>query len=117
VTGERPDPSVGSCIVEQYRKATIAHLGGSGALAFVSGRGAILEFSRIGTLEPKVIQSVVHAEYARFRLCYEDGLRRNRGLSGRVSARFAIDESGAVTRVSNAGSDLPDSGVVTQRWP
>jgi TonB family protein len=113
VTGERPDPSVGSCIVEQYRKATIARVGGSGALAFVSGRGAILELSRIGTLEAEVIQSVIHAEYAQFRLCYEDGLRRNRGLSGRVSARFAIDESGAVTRVSNAGSDLPDSAVVS----
>jgi hypothetical protein len=66
-----------------------------------------------GHLPPEVIQRIVRQSYGRFRMCYERGLARNPTLEGRVAARFVIDRTGAVSNVSNGGSDLPDSGVVS----
>jgi len=66
-----------------------------------------------GRLPPEVIQRIVRQNFGRFRLCYENGLRRNPNLQGRVAVRFIIDRSGAVASTSNGGSDLPDSAVVS----
>jgi hypothetical protein len=66
-----------------------------------------------GRLDPKVIQEAVRAHYTTFRKCYEEGLGRNAELKGRVSARFVIGRDGAVSNVSNGGSDLPDPAVVS----
>jgi hypothetical protein len=66
-----------------------------------------------GRLPPEVIQRTVRQNYGRFRLCYQQGLGRNPNLTGRVTARFVIDRSGAVTNVANGGSDLPDSAVTS----
>jgi hypothetical protein len=66
-----------------------------------------------GVLPPEVIQRVVRQNFGRFRLCYEDGLRKNPNLEGRVTTRFVIGRDGAVSNVSNGGSDLPDSSVVS----
>ena len=65
-----------------------------------------------GRLPPEVIQRIVRQNYGRFRMCFEQGLARNPNLEGRVSARFVIGRDGAVSNVSNGGSDLPDSQVV-----
>jgi hypothetical protein len=65
-----------------------------------------------GRLPPEVIQRIVRQNFGRFRLCYENGLRNNPNLQGRVSVRFVIGRDGAVSNVSNGGSDLPDGGVV-----
>jgi 2-polyprenyl-6-methoxyphenol hydroxylase-like FAD-dependent oxidoreductase len=46
-------------------------------------------------------------------MCYEDGLRKNPNLEGRVEARFVIGRDGAVSNVRNGASDLPDSKVVS----
>jgi hypothetical protein len=45
-------------------------------------------------------------------MCYEDGLRTNPTLQGRVAVKFAIDRSGSVSVASDGGSDLPDQKVV-----
>jgi hypothetical protein len=66
-----------------------------------------------GRLPPEVIQRIVRQNFGQFRLCYENGLRNNPNLQGRVSVRFIIDRSGAVSSVGNSGSDLPDSSVVS----
>ncbi|MEI9953189.1 MAG: AgmX/PglI C-terminal domain-containing protein [Pseudomonadota bacterium] len=66
-----------------------------------------------GHLPPEVVQRIVRQNYGRFRLCYENGLRTNPNLTGRVSARFVIGREGSVTNVQNGGSDMPDSGVVS----
>jgi hypothetical protein len=66
-----------------------------------------------GRLPPEVIQRIVRQNYGRFRMCYEQGLTRNPNLQGRVSARFVIGRDGSVSNVSNGGSDLPDSAVVS----
>jgi hypothetical protein len=66
-----------------------------------------------GRLPPEVIQRIVRQNYGRFRMCYEQGLAKNPNLEGRVSVRFVIGRDGSVSNVSNGGSDLPDSGVVS----
>lgn len=66
-----------------------------------------------GRLPPEVIQRVVRQNFGRFRQCYEDGLRRNPTLEGRVAVRFVIGRDGAVSNAGNGGSDLADSGVVS----
>jgi hypothetical protein len=66
-----------------------------------------------GSLPPEVIKRIVRQNFGRFRLCYESGLRINPGLTGSVRTRFVIEADGAVGTVSDAGSSLPDAGVVT----
>jgi tetratricopeptide (TPR) repeat protein len=66
-----------------------------------------------GRLPPEVIQRIVRQNFGRFRNCYEQGLSRNPNLEGTINARFVIGRDGAVSNVTNAGSDLPDSGVVS----
>lgn len=65
-----------------------------------------------GRLPPEVVQRIVRQNFGRFRLCYENGLRLNPNLMGRVAVRFVIGRDGAVSNIGNGGSDLPDSGVV-----
>jgi Ca-activated chloride channel family protein len=65
-----------------------------------------------GHLPPEVIQRIVHQNYGRFRLCYEGGIRNNPNLQGRVTVKFIIDRSGAVSMTADGGSDLPDQAVV-----
>ena len=61
----------------------------------------------------ELIQRVVRQSFGRFRACYENGLRGNPSLAGRVSVRFVIGRDGSVMSASNGGSDLPDAGVVS----
>jgi hypothetical protein len=65
-----------------------------------------------GRLPPEVIQRIVRQNFGRFRLCYEKGLEKNPALEGRVAVRFVIGRDGAVTSVTNGGSDLPDDAVI-----
>jgi tetratricopeptide (TPR) repeat protein len=66
-----------------------------------------------GRLPPEVVQRIVRQNFGRFRLCYENGLRSNPNLEGRVSVRFIIGRDGSVASTGNAGSDLPDASVVS----
>jgi Ca-activated chloride channel family protein len=65
-----------------------------------------------GRLPPEVVQRIVRQNFGRFRLCYENGLRTNPNLMGRIAAKFVIDRSGAVSSTQDNGSDLPDQVVV-----
>jgi hypothetical protein len=64
-----------------------------------------------GRLPPEVIQRIVRQNFGRFRLCYENGLRNNPNLQGRVTVKFVIDRSGAVAMTADGGSDIPDTSV------
>jgi hypothetical protein len=66
-----------------------------------------------GRLPAEVIQRIVRQNFGRFRSCYEAGLRTNPNLQGRVAVAFTIGRDGAVAGAQNAGSDLPDAGVVS----
>jgi hypothetical protein len=65
-----------------------------------------------GGIPADVIQRIVRQSFGRFRGCYEDGLRTNPMLEGRVTARFVISRDGSVGAVQSGGSDLPDAHVV-----
>jgi hypothetical protein len=54
----------------------------------------------------------VRQQFGRFRLCYENGLRADPKLRGRMSVRFVIDRAGAVASSKDEGSDLPNKAVV-----
>ncbi len=66
-----------------------------------------------GRLPPEVIQRIVRQNFGRLRLCYENGLRTDPKLAGRVSVKFVIDRSGSVSTAQDGGSDLPNAGVVS----
>jgi hypothetical protein len=63
-------------------------------------------------LPAEVVQRIVRQNFGRFRLCYESGLHLDPTLAGTVRVRFVVETDGAVGTVSDAGSTLPDSGVV-----
>lgn len=65
-----------------------------------------------GRLDPAVIQRIVRQNSGRFVACYQDGLRTNPGLEGRVQVAFVIARDGSVTTAHDtSGSDLPDQNV------
>jgi hypothetical protein len=66
-----------------------------------------------GSIPAEVIQRIVRQSFGRFRGCYEDGLRTNPNLEGRVTARFVIARDGSVANVQSGGTDLPDTRVVS----
>jgi hypothetical protein len=66
-----------------------------------------------GRLPSEVIQRVVRQNFGRFKFCYENGLRGNPSLQGRVGVRFVIGRDGSVMSAESGGSDLPDGGVVS----
>jgi len=89
-----------------------------------------------GRLPPEVIQRIVRQNFGRFRLCYENGLRTNPNLQGRVAVKFVIDRAGSVSTASDGGSDIrirrsspasfvgskplvpqPEGGIVTVVYP
>jgi hypothetical protein len=60
----------------------------------------------------EVVRRIVRQNFGRFRLCYESGLRLDPTLAGAVRVRFVVETDGAVGTVNDAGSTLPDAGVV-----
>jgi len=66
-----------------------------------------------GTIPADVIQRIVRLNFGRFRNCYENGLRNNPSLGGRIATKFVIDRTGSVSMSQDGGSDLPDQAVVS----
>jgi hypothetical protein len=75
-------------------------------------RGLVIEPSSPGRLASEAIDNVVEAGYPLFARCYRDGISRNDALGGTLRLRFAISPSGAVSEVSDGGSDLSDRQVI-----
>ncbi len=75
----------------------------------VQGRTPLIEGG--GNLDPAVIQRIVRQNFGRFRLCYEQGLRGNPALTGRVSTKFVIARDGSVSTTALGDSDIPDANV------
>lgn len=66
----------------------------------------------VARIAPAEIQRVVRGRFDIFRKCYEDGLRVNPNLEGKVVVRFVIDRQGYVASATDAGSTIPDPQVV-----
>lgn len=64
-------------------------------------------------LTPESVKTVVQKNVARYRACYDTGLRGTPALKGRVMVRMTIDASGAIASAEDAGSDMPDSTVTS----
>lgn len=86
---------------------------GRGHDASKTGKMRVADTKVSGRIPPEVIQRVVRQNFGRFRACYEAGLRNNPSLSGRVAVSFVVGRDGSVGSAQSAGSDLPDSGVVS----
>ncbi len=67
--------------------------------------------SSAGRLPPEQIQRVIKQNAGQMRRCYEEGLRKNPKLKGRVNVRFIIGKDGVVTKADDAGSDMSDDAV------
>lgn len=65
-----------------------------------------------GRLPPETIQRVVRSNMGRFRACYEESLRPQPSLQGRVTTKFAIARDGTVPFAVDAGSDVPDTALI-----
>lgn len=65
-----------------------------------------------GKLPPEIVDRVVRQSFGQFRRCYDDKIRPNENLEGRVTVKFVIAQTGAVSTASDGGSDLPDSKVI-----
>lgn len=63
-------------------------------------------------LQKEVVQRIARQNFGRFRLCYEQGLRRAPNLQGELEVRFVIDRRGRVARAESGASGLRDSQVV-----
>ena len=66
-----------------------------------------------GRLPAEAIQRVVRMNFGKFRMCYEDALRTNPSLTGRVVTKFVIARDGSVSTAQDGGSDLPNQKVVS----
>lgn len=64
-----------------------------------------------GRLPPEAVQRVVRRSLPQIRGCYEDGLRGNLMLEGKVMMRFTIGLDGAVEAAADSDSTLPDKNV------
>jgi hypothetical protein len=64
-----------------------------------------------GHLPAEVIQRIVRQNFGRFTFCYQNGLKTNPNLEGRVSVKFVIGRDGAVQVAADGGSDIPDASV------
>jgi len=64
-----------------------------------------------GKLPPEVIKRIVRANFPRFRVCYEQGLKKEPKLAGTVANKFVIDATGAVESVTAEGGTLPNEQV------
>ncbi len=118
-----PDPTRGEGI-GLGRLGTIGHGAGAGqGFSGPTGRLASSHRQRpprvrldslvvTGRLPKEVVRRIVRQNLGRFRFCYENGLRDNPNLQGRVTVRLVIGRDGSVTNVGGGG-DLPDKTVVS----
>jgi hypothetical protein len=71
-----------------------------------------LDFQAGGRIPKDVIQREVRLHAGQMRGCYEDGLRTNPSLQGRVEVKFVIGRDGSITIAQDtANSDLPNPAV------
>jgi hypothetical protein len=75
------------------------------------GLGAI-DPSRVkGRLPPEVIQKIVRDHSDGMRKCYEDGLRRDPNLKGKIPVRFVIERDGHVSSAADIHDAPPPEGL------
>jgi hypothetical protein len=74
--------------------------------------GVSIEKTSPGTLDPDKIDNVVQSGFPLFAHCFRDGVGRDSRLAGTVRLRFIINDAGAVSKVLDGESDLPDKMMI-----
>ena len=64
------------------------------------------------SLPRRAVDEVVARNAGRLRLCYQDALRREPDLAGRITVRFSVDPGGSVLVASDAGTTVADPAVI-----
>lgn len=64
-----------------------------------------------GSLDPKQISAAIKRRLAGIKNCYEQALKRNPKLAGKIVIAFVIDENGKVSEASVDSDSMGDSGV------
>lgn len=85
---------------------------GSGARGPASARVSLGRPSVSGAVPSESIERIVRLRYGHLRSCYDAALLRNPTLAGRASVRFLVREDGAIERVTDAGSEIRDKGLL-----
>jgi hypothetical protein len=67
---------------------------------------------RHGRIDPAIVQKITRDHSDAIRGCYEEGLRRNRDLAGKVTTKFVIGADGAVQMAEIGCTSIPDDFVV-----
>jgi len=80
---------------------------GKGLTSLALSQDVVLE----GGLDRSVIQATIAKYLSQIRACYEEGLRKNKGLMGQVSMAFEISGAGTLNYARVHKSSLGDSGV------
>jgi hypothetical protein len=80
-----------------------------------SDDGPVLHHEEKGNtgVAAELMQRVIRQSFGRYRACYENGLRTNPALAGRVVIALTVSPDGSVRSATDAGSSLPDAGVVS----
>lgn len=96
--------------------------GGGGKIRVGSVSAPAADSVLEGSLSREEIESVIRANLAKIKGCYERNLQAKRGLAGRVMTRFTIQQNGRVSTASILNSDLnhrPTESCITseiRRW-
>jgi hypothetical protein len=64
-----------------------------------------------GRLSPQVIRELVHAQFGKFKACYEHGLAKQPTLAGEVTVRFDVGADGKVSALTILENQLTDCAV------
>jgi hypothetical protein len=74
--------------------------------------GVIVDIGTVSGASQAELQKQLRARgYTPFRACYEEGLRRNQQLTGRVSVEFTLGAEGTAQNAFKASSTLADESV------
>lgn len=63
-------------------------------------------------IPPQVVRRIVHDNFGPMRACYEQGLRRNPGLEGRIPVHLVVDHDGRVTYAGDADHPAADAPLL-----
>ncbi len=93
-------------------------VGEGGALAERAPRGSIKmdmgeDIGGTGEFDAKLVTAEVKKRLRAIQICYEQQLRRNPGLQGKVTVQFTIEQSGTVSKASATANTTNDPEVAS----
>ena len=107
-SGSGEAAGIGELATEGAGKASAGHKGAARVHGNI--RASAVE-SVDGSLDPKKISAAIRRRLSGIKNCYEQALKRNPKLSGKIVIAFVIDENGKVSEASVDSDSLGDGGV------